>query len=59
MAKSTQPSYNEIITRIEDILRQIDTQQLDVDVLAGQVKEVRKLVKLAQGKLKRVESDLE
>lgn len=51
-------SYNEAITRIEDILSRIDTQQIDVDALAGQVAEARKLVKHCQAMLRKAEDDL-
>lgn len=53
MAKSTPLSYNEAIEKIENILREIDSQQLDVDALGGKVAEARKLIALCRSKLEK------
>jgi exodeoxyribonuclease VII small subunit len=50
MAEKT-PTYAEAIARIDAILEQIETGELDVDELATRVKEASELLKLCKAKL--------
>ncbi len=52
------PSYAQAIAEIEQILRNFENEQLDVDALAGQVKRASELIKLCQDKLKKAEGQV-
>jgi exodeoxyribonuclease VII small subunit len=52
-------SYSEAIARIEEILQQIETGELDVDELAEKVKQASELLKLCKGKLFSTEKEIE
>jgi exodeoxyribonuclease VII small subunit len=52
-------SYSEAITTIDEILQQIETGELDVDELAGKVKQASELLKLCKGKLFSTEKEVE
>lgn len=58
MAKKSM-TYSEAVTAVEDILRQIETGELDVDELAEKVKQASELLKLCKGKLFRTEKEIE
>ena len=52
-------SYTEAITEIEEILRKIEEQELDVDELAGKLIRVTELIKVCKKKLHTAESEVE
>ena len=52
-------SYSEAVNRIEEILQQIETGELDVDELAEKVKQASELLKLCKGKLFQTEKEIE
>lgn len=52
-------SYNQAITEIEEILKLIEQQELDVDELAGKLKRVTFLIKTCKKKLHTAESEVE
>jgi len=52
-------TYTEAIARIEDILQQIETGELDVDELAEKVKQASDLLKLCKAKLFNTEKEIE
>jgi len=52
-------SYREAIERIEEILGKIEGEELDVDELAENVKEVSSLIKFCKDKLHKTESEVE
>ncbi|HBX53507.1 MAG: exodeoxyribonuclease VII small subunit [Bacteroidetes bacterium RIFOXYA12_FULL_35_11] len=58
MAKKTK-TYNEAIAEIEQILEKIETQELDVDDLAEEVKKVSALIKLCKEKLHNTELEVQ
>jgi exodeoxyribonuclease VII small subunit len=51
--------YNEAMREIEDILRQIESEELDVDDLSAKVKRAYFLLKLCKEKLHATEKDIE
>jgi exodeoxyribonuclease VII small subunit len=51
--------YNEAISEIEAILRQIESEELDVDDLSAKVKRAYFLLKLCKEKLHATEKDIE
>jgi exodeoxyribonuclease VII small subunit len=57
---SKDPSYNEAITEIEEILQKIETGELDVDDLTDKVKRVAFLLETTcKKKLKTTESEIQ
>jgi len=58
MAKKSM-TYSEAVTAVEDILRLIETGELDVDELAEKVNQASELLKLCKGKLFRTEKEIE
>ena len=49
MAKKT--SYNDAYNRLQEILQQIESNQLDVDDLSAKIKEASSLLKVCKDKL--------
>lgn len=52
-------SYKEAITEIEEILRQLENNELDVDELSEKVKRVSQLVTLCKNKLHNTEQEID
>lgn len=52
-------SYKEAITEIEEILRQLENNELDVDELSEKVKRVSQLVTLCKEKLHKTEQEID
>jgi exodeoxyribonuclease VII small subunit len=51
-------SFSEAIVEIEDILRQIETGELDVDKLSVEVKRASELIRQCQKKLRTTEEEI-
>jgi len=51
-------SFNEAVIKIEEILRNIESGELDVDKLAIEVKHAAELIKQCQKKLKSTEDEI-
>jgi len=51
-------SFNEAVVRIEEILKNIESGELDVDKLAVEVKQASELIKQCQKKLKSTEDEI-
>ncbi len=51
-------SFNEAVIKIEEILRNIESGDLDVDRLAIEVKNASELIKQCQKKLKTTEEEI-
>jgi exodeoxyribonuclease VII small subunit len=56
---SKDPTYNEAITEIEEILQKIESGELDVDELTDKVKRVAYLLETCKKKLKTTESEIQ
>jgi len=52
-------SYKEAITEIDEILRQLEDNELDVDELSEKVKRVSQLVTLCKEKLHNTEEEID
>ena len=52
-------SYKDAITEIEEILRQLESNELDVDELSEKVKRVALLVTLCKDKLHNTEQEID
>jgi len=59
MTKKSKFIYSEAINEIEEILNEIETGELEVDVLADKVKRAGELIKLCREKLRKTEEELE
>jgi len=51
-------SFNDAVNDIEDILRNIETGELDVDKLSTEVKRASELIKQCQKKLRATEDEI-
>jgi len=51
-------SFNEAILRIEEILKNIESGELDVDRLSSEVKQAAELIKQCQKKLRNTEEEI-
>ncbi len=56
---SKDPTYNEAISEIEEILQKIESGELDVDVLTDKVKRVAYLLEICKKKLRTTESEIQ
>ena len=56
---SKDPTYNEAIDEIEEILQKIESGELDVDELTDKVKRVAYLLETCKKKLKTTESEIQ
>lgn len=52
-------SYKEAITEIDEILKQLENNELDVDELSEKVKRVSQLVTLCKDKLRNTEDEVD
>jgi len=57
MGKS-EPTYNEAVTEIEDILQKIENGEMDVDELTTNVRRVSELLKICREKLHVTEKEV-
>lgn len=55
----TKITYTEAVAEIEEILRQIEEDELDVDQLLEKVKRASLLIKICKEKLHKTEEDIE
>jgi exodeoxyribonuclease VII small subunit len=56
---SKDPTYNEAILEIEEILQKIESGELDVDELTDKVKRVAYLLETCKKKLKSTENEIQ
>jgi exodeoxyribonuclease VII small subunit len=58
MSKSSQPSYSQALTELEQIISEIESEDIDVDILAGKVKRAAFLIKHCKTRLRSAEEDV-
>ena len=51
-------TYNEAVTRLEEIMGKIQSGKIDIDELAGLLKEAQELVKFCREKLYKVDEEI-
>ncbi len=51
-------TYNEAVTRLEEIMGKIQSGKIDIDELAGLLKEAQELVKLCREKIYKVDEEI-
>ncbi len=54
-----EPTYNQAITEVESIVRQMQDSTVDVDKLAGMVTRATELIAYCNEKLKRAQTEVE
>lgn len=52
-------TYLQAMERLEEIVRQIDNNELDIDVLGEKIKEANKIIAFCSGKLTKAEQEVE
>ena len=59
MPKKKTETYSEAIDRLEKIVAQIDSNQLDIDQLADSIKEANEIIAFCTAKLTKAEAEVE
>ena len=59
MPKKKTETYSEAIDRLEKIVAQIDSNELDIDQLAARVKEANEIIAFCTAKLTKAEGEVE
>jgi exodeoxyribonuclease VII small subunit len=57
--KKTTINYSEAVAEIEEILRQIENQEIDIDELSKKVSRAAELIKACSEKLRNTEKEIE
>lgn len=52
-------TYSQAISRLEQIVNQIDNNELDIDQLANHIKEANTLIAFCQSKLTKADAEIE
>ena len=58
-APKAAPSYTEALARLEEIVAQIDSKDLEIDHLAALIEEAQGLIKLCNDKLTHTEAEVQ
>lgn len=59
MTKKKNETYSEAITRLEKIVAQIDSNELDIDQLANCIREANEIIAFCTAKLTKAEAEVE
>ncbi|HMK60416.1 MAG TPA: exodeoxyribonuclease VII small subunit [Dissulfurispiraceae bacterium] len=55
---SSEPTYAQALAELEEIIGRIESEEIDVDALAEQVKRATKLIRFCREKLKNTDEDV-
>ena len=58
MSKSKQLTYSQALTELEEIISEIESEEINVDVLAERVKRASYLIKYCKGRLRNTEEEV-
>lgn len=58
MKKDNKMTYEQAISRIEEITKKVESGEMDIDSLATNLKEAKELVQFCKEKLTKVEADV-
>lgn len=50
--------YEEAVSRLEEIVKKMENDELDIDQMAQQLKEAQQLIKLCKDRLTKVDADI-
>lgn len=53
-----QMKYEEAVSRLEEIVKKMENDELDIDQMAQQLKEAQQLIKLCKDRLTKVDADI-
>ena len=53
-----QMKYEEAISRLEEIVKKMENDELDIDHMAQQLKEAQQLIRLCKDRLTKVDADI-
>jgi exodeoxyribonuclease VII small subunit len=53
-----QMKYEEAASRLEEIVKKMENDELDIDQMAQQLKEAQQLIKLCKDRLTKVDADI-
>ncbi len=59
MATKKKETYSQAMSRLEQIVSQIDNNELDIDQLADKIKEANELIAFCQSKLMKADAEIE
>ena len=59
MASQKKETYSQAIERLEKIVAQLDSNELDIDQLADKIKEANELIAFCKNKLTKTDSEVE
>ena len=52
-------TYSQAMERLEKIVRQIDTNELDIDILSEKIKEANEIIAICKDKLTKADQEVE
>jgi exodeoxyribonuclease VII small subunit len=58
MSKTRQVTYSQALTELEEIVARIESEEIDIDILAEKVKRAAYLIQLCRGKLRDTEEEV-
>lgn len=58
MSKSKQLTYSLALTELEEIISEIESEEINVDILAEKVKRATYLIKFCKGRLRNTEEEV-
>jgi exodeoxyribonuclease VII small subunit len=58
VSKSRQMTYSLALTELEDIINEIESEEINVDILAERVKRATYLIKFCKGRLRNTEEEV-
>lgn len=58
MSKGKQITYSQALTELERIINDIESEEIDVDVLTEKVRKATSLIKFCRGKLRNTEEEV-
>jgi len=58
VSKSRQMTYSLALTELEDIINEIESEKINVDILAERVKRASYLIKFCKGRLRNTEEEV-
>ena len=59
MPAKKKETYSQAIERLEKIVRQIDSNELEIDELSEKIKEANEIIALCTGKLTKADQEIE
>lgn len=59
MRTKKKESYSQAMARLEEIVRQIDDNQLEIDQLANKIKEANEIIAFCSDKLTKADQEIE